>query len=186
CIVLLYFVKKYNAKLTSKVLKSISIGMVFLDALIIIGYSIYSVFHFATGWGNGRNAIWSASVKVFQEYTPLEKLFGLGTDMIRERLTPLVGWNVGVANCHNNILECLLCLGAIGLVAYLFLWIAIVKPWFHKDRILWSAEQTGYFMALIAYFGQSIVGNPYSLTIPMAFMLLTLYRSEQSGRAVTL
>ena len=43
---------------------------------------------------------------------------------------------------------------------------------------VFDEDQTPESQALVAYLGQSIVGNPYSLTIPMVGMMVILYRSE--------
>lgn len=176
CLLLIWFMQK-NERIKESLLKKIGIVSAVLIALVIVGYAVFSVITFAPRWGNGRGAIWAGSVKVYADYSFVEKLFGLGMEMIVEPLSEATGWSVGVANCHNNILECLLCLGMVGLLAYLFAWFALVREYVKGNRAKWSVERIAYFMALIAYFGQSIVGNPYSLSFPIMFLILALYRN---------
>lgn len=179
CVLLLILFKKFYTRIQKRFLKGLSIASSLGVIAIILGYVCYSAVHFNPDWGNGRGSIWLGSLHLFQEYSIQEKLFGLGTEMIKQPLTQAAGWNINLANSHNNILECLLSLGIFGLIAYLLVWTAIVLPFFRKDRAGWSTERVAYFMALIAYFGQSIVGNPYSLTVPILFLILALYRNQE-------
>lgn len=182
CAFVYLFCKKRSGRMKEAVLKKISYV---LDAVIVIGiagYVISSIRSFDYTYGSGRGAIWMGSVQLFGEYSVTEKLFGLGTEMIKGRLTELVSaiHNTGqnFANCHNNILECLLTLGLFGLFAYLFVWVFVIKEYIDGSKKSLTKEQAAYFLALIAYFGQSIVGNPYSLSAPMVFVMLALLRNQ--------
>jgi hypothetical protein len=178
CGVVRFLLHKSAQNVHDKALKAGAYTTTGLDLLAILGYVVYTIRTFSPSWGTNRGDIWMGSVQMFSEYSVREKLFGVGMDMIRERLTSIVAWDQGVATCHNNILECLLCFGIIGLLVYLFLCANVVAPWFTKARQNWSDERVAYFVALVAYFGQSIVGNPYSLSVPIALLMLGLYRNQ--------
>lgn len=186
CSLILLFCKKMSQRVKETTLKKVSYGLVCIIVLGIAGYVIRVITTFDYSYGSGRGAIWVASVQLFGEYSAVEKLFGLGTEMIKSRLTEAVGsiQSIGqnYANCHNNILECLLSLGIFGLVSYLLVWGCVVKEYWNGSKKGLTREQTAYFMALVAYFGQSIVGNPYSLSVPMVFVFLALLRNQSFHR----
>lgn len=186
CFLVYLYCRKGRRYVKEAILKKISYVLVAMIVIGIAGYVLSVIRSFDASYGSGRGAIWMGSVQLFGEYSVTEKLFGLGTEMIKERLTVLVSaiHNTGqnFANCHNNILECLLSLGLFGLFTYIFVWVFVVKEYIDGLKKGVTKEQAAYFMALIAYFGQSIVGNPYSLSAPMVFVMLALLRNQSFGR----
>lgn len=187
CFLIFVCCKKYSGGIKETVLKKISYVLVAVLVLGIAGYVISVIQSFDYTYGSNRGAIWMGSVQLFGEYSTLEKMFGLGTEMIKGRLTELVSliYNSGLnfVNCHNNFLECLLSLGLFGLFSYLCVWVLVVKEYIDGQKNGVTKEQAAYFMALIAYFGQSIVGNPYSLSAPMVFVMLALLRNQSFYRS---
>ena len=186
CAFVYLFCKKRSGHIKETILKKISYVLVVLIVIGIAGYVISVVRSFDYTYGSNRGAIWIGSVQLFGEYSVTEKMFGLGTEMIKGRLTEFVSviHNTGhnYANCHNNFLECLLTLGLFGLFSYLFVWVFVIKEYTDGCKKGVTKEQAAYFMALIAYFGQSMVGNPYSLSAPMVFVMLALLRNQSFYR----
>lgn len=133
-------------------------------------------------WGNGRGDIWLNCLELYKQYDGLQKLFGVGPTAMAMDLSQLVAWgNVNVVNAHNDFLEQLVSIGCVGLITYCVIWIILIVQFVNRNRNenKWSMERTAFFMALMAYMGQSIVGNPYSLIVPIMYLMFTLYRNEE-------
>lgn len=138
------------------------------------------------GWGNSRGGIWSAVLNLFAAYNPLQKLFGLGMTAAGEDLAyfsaQLLEWatSVRIVNAHNDFLEYLISTGIVGLVAYTATWVVPIVEHVksRKSGKEWSVTKMAYFMALMGYLGQSVVGNPYSLSVPIIYLIFALYRNE--------
>lgn len=185
---LLFWIEKKRILVGEKVTKILSrlasIGLVLVMAVFLL-HGAMNLMQGDTGWGNGRGGIWLGALDLFAAYNPLQKLFGLGTTAIATDLTyyatALNGWkNVIVANAHNDFLEAMLSTGIVGLVTYTATWVIPIVEFVKqkKQGKEWSVTKVAYFMSLMAYLGQSIVGNPYSLSVPIMYLIFALYRNE--------
>ena len=91
--------------------------------------------YFDKGWGNHRGAIWELAAKMYRSLPLSQKLFGIGQDCFgaynfdangcREYLQNIYG-NSTLACAHNELLNMLICNGAIGTASFLSLIIAII------------------------------------------------------------
>lgn len=188
CGVLLLWIEKKRVLPSNKVINILSKMAVILLLLVIVVFILHGTVNLVQGdirWGNGRGGIWLGAIHLFEAYNPLQKLFGLGMTAASTDLTyyanELLHWeNVGVANAHNDFLEYLLSTGIVGLVAYTATWVVPIVEYIRskKDGKEWSVEKIAYFMSLMAYMGQSVVGNPYSLSVPIIYLIFALYRNE--------
>ncbi len=184
CGALLFWIEKKRILVTDKVFRLISriavmVLLVVLAVFILDG--VISIMQKDGSWGNARGDIWLGAMDLFNAYNPIQKLFGLGTTAIGMDLSNFVGWNnILVVNAHNDFLEYLLSTGIVGLIAYTSTWIVPIVEYVraNKQGKEWSVAKAAYFMALMAYLGQSVVGNPYSLTVPIMYLVFTLFRNE--------
>lgn len=188
CGVLLVWIEKKRVLPSDKVINILSKMAAILLLLVIAVFILHGTVNLVQGdlgWGNGRGGIWLGAVHLFEAYNPLQKLFGLGmtaasTDLSYYAIELLHWENVMVANAHNDFLEYLLSTGIVGLVAYTATWVVPIVEYIRsrKDGKEWSVTKVAYFMSLMAYMGQSVVGNPYSLSVPIIYLIFALYRNE--------
>lgn len=152
--------------------------------IAVVGVSI----HFATldpHFGTSRGAVWTGSIWSYRLYSPFEKIFGMGNGGFFERLTVATNMLLDRTNskiiyltCHNSFLQVLLAQGILGMTAY----VAGIVGFF---RIGWrirldSRFKTAapFFMAVIAYWGQSLVSPTYNLTVVLFFVFLGLFKGS--------
>lgn len=188
CGALLLWIEKKRVLPSNKVINILSKMAVILLLLVVGAFILHgtvSLVQGDIGWGNARGGIWLGSIHLFEAYNPLQKLFGLGMTAAATDLTyyanELLHWkNVNVVNAHNDFLEYLLSTGIVGLVAYIATWVVPIVEYVRrkKNGKEWSVEKVAYFMSLMAYMGQSVVGNPYSLSVPIIYLIFALYRNE--------
>ena len=180
---LLYFwARKSKKGMNIGVLKVLSKVYVVLASVGFIGASIYIMNNLTNDFGTGRGGIWKGGVALFKDLDFGDKLFGLGPHMVREGLTEKVyeyieDGNLAFAPCHNGILEVMNTLGIWGMVFGIALWAIMLVPFF-KNHEGWTTERVAYLAAAFAYLGQSMVGNPYSMTVPMFYLMIMLYRDQ--------
>jgi len=188
CGLLLIWIEKKRVLPSHKVIsilsKVASIGLIVVIAVFLL-HGTVNLIQGDIGWGNGRGGIWLGAIHLFEAYNPLQKLFGLGMTAASTDLSyfanELLQWNnVIVANAHNDFLEYLISTGIVGLVTYTATWVVPIVEYVKskKNGKEWSVAKMAYFMALMAYMGQSIVGNPYSLSVPIVYLIFALYRNE--------
>lgn len=181
---LILWIEKKRILVSEKVLRIISRAVVVILLFVLAGFLLSAIISIAQGdgsWGSYRGDCWIGVFRLFGFYNPLQKLFGLGTTAHATDLMKLVSWDgVAAATAHNDFLEYLLSTGVVGFVAHLATWIIPIIEYNRqkKQGKEWSAAKMAYFVALMAYMGQSIVGNPYSLNVPIVYLMFTLYRNE--------
>ena len=175
----LWLFKYKKVFITKKLRKRVAFAGSLLVLAVLFAYVIYSILHFSDLWGAFKGRRFSSAVKLWQSYPVGNKLFGLGTEMFSEYLSAFFSMGLfTIVNCHNNVLNCLLSLGVLGVIAYFLVWIALILPYFGKRREKWSHERMACFLSLVAYLGQSFFGDPYPSTIPMLFMVAAIYQNQ--------
>lgn len=134
-------------------------------------YRLYSY------WGSGRKYLWEYSWELFRSFSLPEKLFGVGPEMLGqyyEECYEYFGATVLVA--HSEFLQYLLTLGILGAAAWAGICIAVIYT-FYKYR---SEEKLtiAFFLALVAYFAQSLVCSPQAVTAAVLCVMLSCYRKS--------
>lgn len=83
---------------------------------------------FDNKWGSDRGFTWKAAAGMFAEMTPLRKLFGAGPDCFKAYSYSIPEyadllyqyWKPNIlTNAHNEFLNLLICIGIVGLFAFL-------------------------------------------------------------------
>ncbi len=127
-------------------------------------------------WGTARGFAWMCAVKSYAGFSPLQKLFGCGPDMVRSvlasQMTPEVfAVSGGVfENCHNEYLQYLLTTGALGLYCYVsFLATALIRLARAGRR---DAAARALFAATLGYASQAFVSVNQPITTTIFFVLL--------------
>ena len=124
-------------KIDIKALKMKKVKYIYFITLAIV-YAISGIViisHMNPDWGSGRGLLWTVSWNAYKEMPLVNQLFGVGADcyapyMGAHSADALSGflaewWGDAVVACaHNEWLNTLINLGAVGLVTYLGLFIA--------------------------------------------------------------
>ncbi len=133
---------------------------------------------FSRSWGSERGYIWGASMKLYQEFSWVKKLFGYGPDTfgilttsnIIYEMTRITGKLYDCA--HNEYLHYLLTVGIVGTAAYVtFLGASIGCMWKNWKK---NPYIIGALTAVLCYAFQAIINNSLPLTTPMMWLLLSI------------
>ena len=147
--------------------------------LVIIAAVIYTMPRFNDSWGTNRGYIWRVGWEQFLQFSPKEKLIGIGPELLSFVYVELrMQLNRNVVSAHCEPLHVLLTQGIIGFVLYAGFWIYIVRL-FVKDR-MWERGEGVFFFPLAVYFGQSLFCSVYPVTAVVFSVMTGLYLSHTS------
>lgn len=192
---LLYVLVK---KFPNKVRISVKTGRVAWSCLLIVGFvvvvfllidanllghadrysSLANYLVFNDQWGTNRGAIWRMGMENYMNFPWYQKLFGYGPEtfgvLLIENNTQEM-WNLGGVlydNAHNEYLQYLITMGAVGLVSYLAFIVSSAVQMIRK-----SAENP-YVMAivfaLLCYYAQALVNINLPIVAPFMWTLLPM------------
>lgn len=129
-------------------------------------------------WGTFRGFIWKKVLSLYREMPWISRLFGIGPDTLKALLVEhcyddmmrLTG--ILFDNAHNEYLQTLLTMGAIGLTSYLTLaGYALYRAWRLAAQSL-SARVAA--VALLAHMAQATFNIAQPETTPAVFLLLAV------------
>jgi len=200
-VVLLVLYNRGLLALSEKPLKTIRSVLAWACVAVLVGFVAVSVAKsfYDINYGTTRGAIWKGSVWAFRLYNPVEMIFGQGSGMFAQNVTLAFSMlfdkesSVTFATCHNSLLQALLGNGIVGLVCLLTGLFALLRDWFRELRpiVLRPEPKNGVgsnvayeevirvasFVAVMGYFGSSLVESTYPHTVILLFAMLGLYRS---------
>lgn len=137
---------------------------------------------FSKNWGSERGYIWGASVKLYQEFSWMKKLFGYGPDTFGILTTENIIYEMTritnkLYDCaHNEYLHYLLTIGFVGAAAYLaFLGSSIQYMWKNRKK---NPYIIGFLGAVLCYAFQAVINNSLPLITPMMWLLLSIGVAE--------
>lgn len=100
-------------------------------------------------WGNSRGFIWKFTLEAFGKLPFWRKLVGVGPDcfsswcygdqQLQRQLDHFFGMNQTLTNAHNEFLNALFCIGILGLLAYLAVFMAAFRRFFAARNVSWIA-----------------------------------------------
>ncbi len=169
-----------NESAAKKLCKVIIIaGEIALAAAVI--YFVYkTVVSFGVRWGSYRGSIWKKAVEVFAGLGPINKIFGVGPEMLGQYFKDMpVGFTRRVLAAHSEPLQILLSMGIAGLAGWIIMWAGIIKRFFTGR--LWKTPVMAFFLPLMAYLGQSLVNTPMATNFGIMIVMVSLfvYNSER-------
>lgn len=117
-----YHIKKFSVKLLVFPIAIVCATYVFLNSSMVEKFSFsinnqYTDMNFLGRLTNGRTAFWVVDLLAFRDYNIIQKLVGNGFQyvyMVNERNFNLAIW------AHNDFINCLLSVGIIGTVIYVY------------------------------------------------------------------
>lgn len=137
------------------------------------------MFRITDAWGSYRGAIWKRAVKLYRDYSIVEKLFGCGINCLSylleqnyaQEMRALTGNRY--IDVHNEFLQMLLTTGIVGVVGYFGMILSILKECVSKIR---KNEQLLLGIAgITAFLAQGLVNNSQIVTMPIFFVGWGIY-----------
>lgn len=133
---------------------------------------------FSDAWGNWRGYVWTRSIERYMNYTPLQKLFGCGPDLMptvmgeySKEMVRLTGANFD--NCHNEFIQYLITTGILGAASYTALLFFIINR-LRRTLKLGDEYAAALFLPIIAYTTQSLFNISQPAATPTFFLFLGL------------
>ncbi len=199
-ILILFYLKSHSAlRSDEKAVRKIRQAVAWTCAAVLVGFVAFSVaksFH-DPNYASTRGAIWKGNIWTFRLYKPIEMVFGQGSGMFAKNATlahtMLMGEEkstVTFATSHDILLQALMSNGIVGLLCLLTGLFALLRDWFRDLRplVLRPASEAqptfeevirvASFVAIMGFFGASLVESTYPHTTILLFALLALYRSS--------
>lgn len=154
--------------------------------------SLEKYLRFNDRWGSTRGFAWTRALREYAGYDALQKLFGTGVDTAKHLFMPkyyTVMMQLGNAifeNVHNEYLQYLVTIGAVGVTGYIALIVSVVTRSFRRAGKSKLALALG--MAVLCYAAQGIFNITQTMTTPVFFTLLALAEAccreiDAAGRA---
>ena len=149
---------------------------------------------FDNKWGSDRGFTWKAAAGMFAEMTPLRKLFGAGPDCFKAYSYSIPEyadllyqyWKPNIlTNAHNEFLNLLICIGIVGLLAFLAMlgmgvW-RFFKAWEKKSEGTESTWLSAFVLAgmlsILAYAGHNFFCYQQVCCTPFLFIVMGLAES---------
>lgn len=163
-------VSEFNPR-TSRI---VTIVVELLMGAVVLSCLVISICTFDENWGTLRGQIWIYAVNVFREMPFLNKLIGYGPETAfyyNQALNEIRGGIVLVN--HSDFMQFLVTNGILGLAAWVTMWASLffeyIRTKDHNDLAM------GFFVALAAYFGQSLVNTAECLSWPLLIVVMGLY-----------
>ncbi|MBR1482300.1 MAG: O-antigen ligase family protein [Ruminococcus sp.] len=128
-------------------------------------------------WGTHRGIMWLRSFRIFAEANPWQKLFGTGPDTFYYAFEPYFKeleqyGNSSTDAAHNEYINYLITIGAVGLLSYLaFAGSALVRGFKAAKR---SPVVLCCCAAMVAYLAQATVNIALPISTPLFIIFLTL------------
>lgn len=133
---------------------------------------------FNDSWGTNRGYIWRKAVEIFQNFPLMNKLFGYGPETFGilttgNFLMDMVSSTQGQIfdNAHNEYLQYLVTIGALGLITYLFFLVAAIWRMARKRKE--NDYIAGCLFAVLCYSAQALVNLNLPITAPIMWLLLS-------------
>lgn len=143
--------------------------------VIAIVFTISSIKNADYEWGTGRIMIWKESIDSFKDFSLYNKLFGLGPELLNNVYSSISSSEGAMLlSSHSEPVQILLTMGIFGLLIWFSFWIIIFKSYI-KKKVWQNNAQLPFYIAFIAYFGQSLVNSATTTNVANFAILLTLY-----------
>lgn len=138
-------------------------------------------------WGTNRGGVWVYSMRLYAESGARVQLVGFGPDCLKAPLAEAYGdeiaayCNLSFDNAHNEYIQYLLTLGALGLIAYMAFALGGLKALARKRRD--NAFAACALAAACAYLLQAAVNVNQPITTPLLFALLSAGAGMRDAQA---
>lgn len=133
---------------------------------------------FNDSWGTDRGYIWKASMRLYRDFPLIRKLFGYGPETfgiltitkIHDEMVAATG--LIYDNAHNEYLQYLITLGAVGLITYLSFLFLVFRNMYRRRTE--SSYMLGLLCAVVCYCAQAVVNLNLPMVAPTMWMMLSI------------
>ena len=131
-----------------------------------------SINSYSYDWGNNRLRIWIETLFAYNNYLSFpQKMIGVGPEM-------QASWYGYLNNelgaifiaTHSEPIQILFTMGLIGFLLYLGCVVLFIRFYFQKGKV--NGYNRGYYIGLMAYFGQSFFNSMNPLNAAIFFVIL--------------
>lgn len=180
-------ISKKSARFLKRLMWFIFICAVFAAVSLFIYYSFINteaelsgsmkLLRFSDKWGTHRGGVWVRCIKLYAQSELRVKLVGFGPDLLKKPLADSYGkeiiayCNLSFDNAHNELIQYLLTLGALGLIGYLLFVLGGMHTLYRKMKQCPYAAAA--FAAAATYLIHSVVTVNQPITTPLLFLLLS-------------
>ncbi|MBR3928041.1 MAG: O-antigen ligase family protein [Clostridia bacterium] len=180
-------IRKKTARFLRRLMWFVLICAAFVFICLFIYYSFINsdsplpdaleILRFSDTWGTHRGGVWVRSMKLYSESDLRVKLVGFGPDLLKKPLADSYGkeiiayCNLSFDNAHNELIQYLLTLGALGLCSYLLFVVGGMHTLYRKMKQCPYAAAA--FAAAAIYLTHSVVTVNQPITTPLLFLLLS-------------
>ena len=129
---------------------------------------------FNDSWGTNRGYVWKRSLMIYENFTPLQKLFGYGADTFKLLMVQRfeVVNNVVFDSAHNEYLHYLVTIGFTGMAAYIGLLVSACISMVKRTKA--SMEVAAILFVVLAYAVQALVNINLPVIFPLIWQLLAM------------
>ena len=158
----------------------------------------YNFLYFNDSWGTGRGYAWRLAWNYMKEFPLFNKLFGSGPETYAiytaryDYLEMTRKTGVFYDSPHNEPLQQLFCVGILGFLSYMGMFLLSVWQGFRAGKELFEkdpAKASCYLAAAFAvpvYFSQSFINISVPIVFPFALMMLSIAASGARERGAFL
>lgn len=183
------WIRKYVKIRTGMVILLFLVAAIFVLLLIkntknpgSIGFlSKYKVFCFDAKWGSNRSTTWRDGLMIFENMTPLQKVFGVGPDCFaiyaydQPHIAEMIDMQFAgnrLTNAHNEMITLLVNVGIWGLITFCVAFVSSVS------RLMKRLSQNSLALIFIVSICSYLIHNQFSfqqiLNTPYIYMMLGL------------
>lgn len=172
-------VHKFMTEIAPRAARMLTIVCEIILAAIIIYFFVDTIMNFSDEWGSQRGMIWKYVAEYFSDMPLFNKLIGMGPETLFEYNAPLNETFGGIVQTyHSDFLQFIVTNGIIGCGAWIVMWGSLIVRQLKKGSI--NSEAFPFFVAIIAYLGQSLVFTAEGVSWPMLIAVMGLYLSYQN------
>lgn len=162
----------------------------------LIQQSGHSYLLFDDVWGSYRGLIWKASLALWEKMGFFRKFVGVGPDCfqnwcyadvsVSSAVSRVFGASQVLTNAHNELLNVLICLGGVGLAAFLALFVTAVKGYLSSfagvnDSAVKEPLVLAGGLAALCYFAHNFFCYQQTCCTPFLFLLLAAAENRRQG-----
>lgn len=166
--------RKFGNSYTPRIAKIVTIACELALAAVAIYFVIDMFTTFDDAWGSGRGMIWKFNLEYFAGMPFFNKLIGMGPETLLYYNSDLHAmYGMYVLTNHSDFLQFIITNGIIGCGAWIVMWISIIVRQLKHGSM--NSDAFPFFIALMAYLGQSTVFTAEGMDWPLLISVMGLY-----------
>ena len=175
CLFLLSFSLFIKEDTYNKLSKYLIILFEFLLIMIVIAFFLVNLRRGSFEWTTGRLPLWHDSLKLFVNYQPLQKMFGIGLENLYLKYGPISErYGAIYLSSHSEWIHLLMTGGYSCFYAYALCWLSLIVMFF-KRRLYKNIKLMPFGMSLLCYLGQTFINSATICNVMSMSIILVLF-----------